>query len=41
LDIPVFLIKRHRSLTVAVLITFRSIVNSPKALKRLRDKASQ
>jgi hypothetical protein len=41
LDIPVFLIKRHRSLTVAVLITFGSIVNSPKALKRLRDKASQ
>jgi hypothetical protein len=41
LDITVFLINRHRSLTVDVLITFGSIVNSPKVLKRLRDKASQ
>jgi hypothetical protein len=41
LDIPAFLIKRHSTLTVAVLITFGSIVGSPKALKCLPDKASQ
>jgi hypothetical protein len=35
LDIHVFLIKRHWFLTVAVLITFGSIVNSQKGIEAL------